>query len=370
MGPDKKKLAKDIGYLSSLSKAGYRSLKQGNIKDAERYFNQILEIDSYNKYALTGMGEVEKKRDRPLQALEYFKTCTEHHENDVPSLNKLAELFWEIEDFSNAALVWDKLLLLSPENDILLSHMGDALRKLGSWDESEKMYKKSLDKNPGDRFALNGISALYYEQNLFSEAISYAQRVVRLEEKNIRALTLIGNCYRKLGSFQEALEYFNRAYAVDRRNFYVLFGLADSYRGLKEHETSLEFWLEILKTDPDNCAILSRAGDAFYVIGDLDSARKYYQDALIKGDSIYSIIGFSKIEQLNGNWAEAHNLLDELFRDNPLNARALLELTKLLLRLSRLDEARKNMDKYLDAGGSPEAVGNIENLIDAQNCQE
>ncbi|MCK5673451.1 MAG: tetratricopeptide repeat protein [Spirochaetales bacterium] len=361
--PDKKRLAKDIGYLSALSKAGYKSLQQGNITAAEHYFKQLLEVDPNNKYALTGMGEIETSKDNSAQAIEYYMTCTLHHKKDIQSHEKLAETFWKIKDFKNAALFWEKLLTFDPNNNLILSHLGDVYRKLDRMNDAEKMYYQSLQKNPENKYALNGIASLYYENLRYTEAITFIIRLLKLESDNIKAITFIGNCYRKLQSFSEALVYYNRAYNLESDNFYVLFGLADCNRGLKIHDLALEFWLKILEIDPDNHAILSRAGDALFAVGDISGAEEYYQQAITIGNDIHASIGIAKIEQLNGNWQKSLQILNELSQDNPLNIRILFENIHLLIRLELINKAEKKIDNYLNSGGSDLEIDHIKNML-------
>ena len=93
----------------------------------------------------------------------------------------------------------------------------------------------------------------------------YYPRMVELQAEavDIRVLTSIGNCYRKLKQFESGVPYFEKALAKEPDNFYALFGLADCYRGTARPNLSLDYWNRILAKDPRNKVILTRAGDAY-----------------------------------------------------------------------------------------------------------
>ena len=88
--------------------------------------------------------------------------------------------------------------------------------------------------------------------------------MIEINEKvDIRVLTTLGNCHRKLKTYDQGIYYFQKAVDLEPDNFYALFGLANCYRGLNIHQKALDNWIKILKHDPNNKVILTRAGDAY-----------------------------------------------------------------------------------------------------------
>ncbi len=125
------------------------------------------------------------------------------------------------------------------------------------------------------------------------------------DKVDIRVLTSIGNCFRKLKQFDRGVPYFEKALEREPDNFYALFGIADCFRGVGKQSNSLVYWNKILQKDPRNKVILTRAGDAYRNLGDLEKATKYYEEALNIEFDVYAILGLAVIARTQGKWDDA-----------------------------------------------------------------
>jgi tetratricopeptide (TPR) repeat protein len=142
---------------------------------------------------------------------------------------------------------------------------------------------------------------------------------------DIRVLTSIGNCYRKLKSFQEGIHFFEAALEREGSNFYAFFGLGDCYRGLNQPKRSLEYWNRILEDDPRNKVILTRAGDAYRKLGDMEVAVDYYKRALNIEFDHCAILGLALAANAQGRYQEALESLKSLIQQEPKNHRLYME---------------------------------------------
>ncbi len=105
---------------------------------------------------------------------------------------------------------------------------------------------------PDNDYALVGIGHLYYDFKEYKEALKYWLKMYELNQSkvDVRVLTSIGNCYRKLREFTRGIYFFKKALEISPSNFYAVFGLADCYRGNKEYKEALKYWLDIIEKDP------------------------------------------------------------------------------------------------------------------------
>ena len=190
-------------------------------------------------------------------------------------------------------------------------------------------------------YALIGIGHLHYDFKEYKDALYYWTKMLDLNENavDIRVLTSIGNCYRKLKTFEKGIYYFERALSMDPKNFYVLFGLADCYRGMNQQYRSIEYWNRILEFDPKNKVILTRAGDAYRNTGDYKTAESYYNKAMDIDFDIYAALGLALICKGQGNYEEAATKLKELVDGDPKNYRLYIDLADCYIKLNRKDDA-------------------------------
>jgi tetratricopeptide (TPR) repeat protein len=167
---------------------------------------------------------------------------------------------------------------------------------------------------------------------------------------DIRVLTSIGNCHRKLKTFAEGIPFFEAALKRERYNFYALFGLADCYRGMNETEKSLAYCARILEQDPRNKMILTRAGDAYRNLADYDKAKDYYERALNIEFDTYAVMGLALISKLQGKTEEAISSFRRLIQQDNRNYRLYIELADCYINAGDRRKAKETLEEFQKLG--------------------
>jgi tetratricopeptide (TPR) repeat protein len=167
---------------------------------------------------------------------------------------------------------------------------------------------------------------------------------------DIRVLTSIGNCHRKLKTFESGIPYFERALQRDLCNFYALFGLADCYRGLNQQHRSLEYWNRILEQDPRNKVILTRAGDAYRNLNDYEKASDYYRRALNIEFDTYAVLGLAVMAKFQGKYNESIESLSRLIQQDPKNYRLYIEIADCWIKRGDRTRAVEILGEFQKTG--------------------
>jgi tetratricopeptide (TPR) repeat protein len=205
------------------------------------------------------------------------------------------------------------------------------------------------DKNP---YAIIGLGHLHYDFKEYRDALYYWEKMLETNRDavDIRVLTSIGNCHRKLKTFQVGIPYIEKALQQDYYNFYALFGLADCYRGMNLQSRSLEYWNRILEQDPRNKVILTRAGDACRNLTDFEKALDYYHRALNIEFDTYAVLGLAQIAISLGKYDEAIESLRRLIQQDPKNYRFYLELADCHIKKNERNKAAEVLGDFLKFG--------------------
>ncbi len=338
--------------ISELSKQGYQLLKEGLTHRAIENFEKIIPVQPDNNYALVGLGDAHRKESHFNKAGEYYRECLKFHPGNNYALFGLADCYKAMGQFNRAIEIWEEYLKNDDTNITVLTRVADAYRKVRKFSESKKIYLHVLEMNSTNSYALIGLAHLYYDFKEYQEALKYWKKMEDLigDRIDIRVLTSIGNCYRKLKLFTDGIPYFKRALAIQAGNFYAFYGLADCFRGLNQSEKSLECWNQILGKDPDNKVILTRAGDACRNLEQLDDAEKYYRKALDIDYDLYAELGLALIAKKKGNYEEALVLLKELIPKEPKNARIYMETAVCYEKLAKRSKAIEILEDYRRLG--------------------
>lgn len=341
--------SEELLNISELSKQGYADLKRNNIEKAKEIFEKILSADEKNHYALVGMGDAERKAKRIRQAVVWYKKCLEHHPGNHYALFGLADCYKELTDYKRAIEVWQAYLVHDMNNISVLTRVADAYRKVRDFKNSKQMYLRVLEMEKTNSYALIGLGHLHYDFHEYKDALFYWTKVYMSDNSavDIRILTSIGNCHRKLKNFSEGISYFQSALEIDNENFYALFGIADCYRGMHMPHMSLQYWSKILEKDPENKAILTRMGDAYRALGNYEKAKENYENALNIHYDIYAELGLALLLKGEGEYEKAAACLKRLLSEDENNIRFTVEAAECMALSGDREGAKRVLEDFL-----------------------
>ncbi len=350
-----------LNEISELSKKGYHFLKENKIQEAEKNFNTILSQDPNNNYALVGLGDAARKKGRFRDAIDFYKRCLKIHPGNNYALFGLADCYKALNQYAKAIEIWEQYLLHDDKNVTVLTRIADAYRKVRDFARSKEIYLKVLEMEKDNPYALIGLGHLHYDFKEYKEASKYWERMVQIKDGkvDIRVLTSLGNCHRKLKTFEGGILYFSKALDIEPNNFYALFGMADCYRGLNKQDKSLEYWNRILAIDPENKVILTRAGDAYRNMNELDKAEQYYRRALNIEFDAYAILGLALINKQKGNYQDAIESLLGLLKNDERNHRLYIEIAECYVKLNRRDKAVEILNEFQKLGAKNSFIGDF-----------
>jgi tetratricopeptide (TPR) repeat protein len=338
--------------IAAISQKGYQLLRENKIDEAEASFREVLERDENNSYALVGLGDAARKREEYKTAVDFYERCLVDDPENTYALFGLADSRKALKHYTQAIDAWERYLAHDDSNVTVLTRVADVYRKTKSHDRSRELYMKVLEIEPDNPYALIGLGHLHYDFREYEQALAYWKRMHEIDgdRVDIRVLTSIGNCFRKLKRFQDGVSYFEDALNRESRNFYALFGLADCYRGLNEPERSLQYWNQILEDDPTNKVILTRAGDAYRAMDELERAESCYKKALNIDFDVYALLGLALISRRRGEAEEAVRTLTSLLEREPRNPRVYQELAQAYIQADRSDEALRVLREFKKTG--------------------
>uniref|UniRef100_A0A8D0WSS6 Intraflagellar transport protein 88 homolog n=1 Tax=Sus scrofa TaxID=9823 RepID=A0A8D0WSS6_PIG len=177
--------------------------------------------------------------------------------------------------------------------------------------ETLKMFEKK-DSRVKSAAATN-LSFLYYLENEFAQASSYADLAVNSDRYNPSALTNKGNTvfangdyekaaefykealrndssctealynigltYKKLNRLDEALDCFLKLHAILRNSAHVLYQIANIYELMEDPGQAVEWLMQLISVVPTDSRVLSKLGGLYDSEGDKSQAFQYYYES-------------------------------------------------------------------------------------------
>jgi tetratricopeptide (TPR) repeat protein len=334
--------------ITEISKTGYQLLKENNIDDAIDCFSKILMLDENNNYALVGMGDARRKTGSFREAVKFYQRCLSFHPGNNYALFGLADCYKSMKQYQKAIEIWEQYLHYDDKNITVLTRIADAYRKVRDFTNSKKIYQRVLEIEDNNPYAIIGLGHLHYDFKEYKTALFYLEKMMESGTDNvdIRVLTSIGNCHRKLKTFSEGIPFFESALRRESNNFYSLFGLADCYRGLNRTHDALVYCNLILEQDPRNKMILTRTGDAYRNIGDFEKAKEFYEKALNIEFDTYAVMGLALLAKIQGKFNEAVDSLKRLIQQDNKNYRLYIELSDCYLKMGDRHKASEILEDF------------------------
>jgi tetratricopeptide (TPR) repeat protein len=130
--------------------------------------------------------------------------------------------------FSQAAVHYEQLLELQPQNPEALAQLGVALFSLGRYEEAERCYRESLEINPMSASTLCNLATVL--QSDPPEAEKYLRQALKLNPKYADARSKLGLSLAFAGRVRDAKTAFQKALKVDPRHAEALLGLGQLAR--------------------------------------------------------------------------------------------------------------------------------------------
>jgi tetratricopeptide (TPR) repeat protein len=254
--------------------------------------------------------------------------------------------------YQKAIEIWEQYLLYDNKNVTVLTRIADSYRKVKKFTNSKNAYNRVLEIEESNAYAIIGLGHLYYDFKEYKESLFYLEKMLEFgfDNADIRVLTSVGNCHRKLKTFSEGIPFFEAALRRDNNNFYALFGLVDCYRGMNRTENVIEYCSRILEFDPKNKMILTRIGDAYRNLKEFDMAKKYYQKAINIDFDTYAIMGIALISKVQEKYDEAISSLKKLIQQDPRNYRIYSELSDCYLKNGENVKAAEILEDFKKLG--------------------
>jgi protein O-mannosyl-transferase len=189
----------------------------GNIRAAEREWNEALPFNPQNAIVLNNLGLICAQEKRYNDAIEYFLRAIRLKPNYTdPHLN-LGSAYMEIGRTEAAELQLRAAVALSPLNTRAHNELGKLYLGAGRLSEAEEQFRRSVESEP-----------------------------------NVVAYDSLGDIYARRGQSDKSEEAFGRAVALESFDSHGHFGLAALYAASGRNSLAARQYEEGLKTDPAN----------------------------------------------------------------------------------------------------------------------
>ncbi len=209
-------------------------LEKYNAADAERGYQEALDINSRYVPALVGIARVVGDERRLQRALAI-------NPNSIPALETYAQLLMMNGREDEAMAYFTQVLALNPESLKTISILAAQAALNERMDEYENYYQQVQAFSPGNAQFLGDIADAFGNNYRFTEAVEYARAALEADAEYWQGYTLLGNNLIRLGEEEEGkanleIGFENDPFNVMTSNMLKVFDTLETYATLEsEH---------------------------------------------------------------------------------------------------------------------------------------
>ena len=209
------------------------------------------------------LGNTELQRKNLRAALTAYETAVAIRPDASDVQRKIAEIYFQLEEYENARNAFVAFLALEPKNITALNYAGYISEKLHDYTAAAGYYERVLDISVDNLYALNHLGLAYKQLQRFDEAIavlhmalSYDPKCERPESENLH--NYLGLIYLERGEIGEAIAELRESIRLFPNDIWAREQLATFYENQQRYFEAQLQYQQILEVDPDNLLALTR----------------------------------------------------------------------------------------------------------------
>ena len=132
---------------------------------------------------------------------------------------------------------------LDPLSLLTNTNLATVLLRLGRYDEAIRVYKETIDLEPGFFWAYRDLGLALYEKHSFRDSINALEKANTISNGNPGVMAALGYCYGATGNTPKAQHILNELKELSRKTYVPPYHVAAVYVGLGNKVQALE-WLD------------------------------------------------------------------------------------------------------------------------------
>ena len=208
-------------------------------------------------------GDTALQQGRLRDALAAFQAAIKIHPKTSAPQYKIAEIYFQLEEFENARDAFVAFLELEPNHITALNYVGFIFEKLNNYEKAAHYYERVLSISKDDLYALNHLGLAYQQLNKFDEAESALHNALALDpdcespdSENLH--NYLGIIHLQRGEVGEAIAELRESIRLFPNDIWTRQRLASIYEDHQRYFEAQLQYQQLLEVDPNNLYAVTR----------------------------------------------------------------------------------------------------------------
>jgi protein O-GlcNAc transferase len=314
-------------HLTSILERALHYHQQGDLKQAEKNYREILDVMPMNANALHLLGVLSNQKqdntaaidlitraikiipDQPIfhnnlgnayrdsgyceQAISCYQKALQIKPDLVETYINMGIAYHQLADFDQAISAYQKAIQLKPNSAEAHYNLGNTFKEQRFFDEAVSCYRQAASLNPMLVEASYNQVSILEKKACFDEAIACLKQCIQLKPDWAEAHSNLGNLSKQLGFLDDAIAHYQKAVHFKPELDEAHNNMGNAFKDQGSFSKAIECYRNVLQIRPVNAAVYLNLGVTYAESNHMAEAIEYFQ----------------KATELNPQFAEAHNYL-------------------------------------------------------------
>jgi tetratricopeptide (TPR) repeat protein len=249
-------------------KLGHTLAKQGKLEQATKCYHQVIQLEPDRAEAYYALGEVKASQKKWSEAIAYYTQAIEWAPQNVEVHYNLGKALVAQSRWQEAVACFDKTIRLQPDGVLGYLELRHALIKLDRWQPATQNIKIQ-----------SGIARSLAAQNRWEEALTYYQRILKLEP-TVENYISVRDLLTHLEHWEEALPYCRKVAQLQPDSNQAFHHLGDVFSHLEQWDKAVRAFKRAIQLDPEFAWSYNNLGDVLIKLEQWDEAAVVLQKAI------------------------------------------------------------------------------------------
>jgi protein O-GlcNAc transferase len=342
--------------------------RAGNLAEARRLYEQVLEAAPQNALALFRSGLLELQDSHPEIALVRIERACAAAADEPRYQVGLGQTLQALSRWNEAVQAYESALRLQPDFPDISNSLGICLQRSGRSAQAVAAYRQALAQQPGNAAVTANLGTALRETGELTEAIALLRAAMDLEPLVASHVVNLGIALCGQRDFSAAECVLSQTLARDPGNAEAAFNLGNALHGLGRSAEAVDRYQQAVTLRPGYVDALINLGNVRTEVGEFASALAAYDAAIFaQPGSVVALNNAGCLMRTLGRIDEAEDLLRRALDVDPRHAALFDNLGNVYKDAGELNEAIDCFRKSLEL--DPTAAATHSNLAYALSFQ-
>ena len=255
----------------------------GNVDEAVRLYNIVLDIDPYSNDAWFNLGQIYFSASQYDKALEAYDYAALTGKDDFQAYLQKAHCYFQKESYQKALEAYRDYARRSNDYSAPIHiFIGECFEQMEKFDDAYRCFERASVLDPDNPDGWAGMCVCMMDQERYSEALPLIQKAIRINGNVGSYWVYLGDIYENLNDLQLALSAFSHAqiYMPDSADLNALLGGIYVYMG--NFDAALTCLVKAKDGESSNDEVPVMLAVCYYKLGQLDQASDQLTLAILK----------------------------------------------------------------------------------------